>query len=72
MMKVKEESEKAGLKFSIQKMEDMASGPIISWQIDGEKWKQWETLFSWAPKSLQMVTTAMKLNTLAPWKKSYD
>ena len=40
LMKVKEENEKAGLKFSIQKMEDMASGPIISWQIDGEKWKQ--------------------------------
>ena len=42
-------------------MKIMASGPIISWQIDGEKWKQWQTLFSWAPKSLQMVTAAMKL-----------
>ena len=50
----------------------MASGPIISWQIDGEKWKQCQTLLFWAPKSLQMVTAAMKLNTLAPWKKSYD
>ena len=39
----------------------MASGPITSWQIDGEQWKQWLTLFFWAPKSLQMVTAAMKL-----------
>ena len=37
------------------------SGPITSWQIDGEQWKEWQTLFSWAPKSLQMVTAAMKL-----------
>ena len=52
LMKVKEESEKAGLKLNIQKTKIMASGPIISWQIDGGKqWKQWETLFSWAPKS---------------------
>ena len=70
--KWKRRAEKAGLKLNIEKTKIMASGPIISWQIDGEKWKQWETLFSWAPKSLQMVTTAMKLNTLAPWKKSYD
>ena len=62
LMKVKEESEKAGLKLNIQKTKIMASGPIISWQIDGGKqWKQWETLFSWAPKSLEMVTEAMKL-----------
>ena len=59
-MKVKEESEKVGLKLNIQKTKIMASGPISSWQIDGEK-KQWQTLFSWAPKSLQMVTVAMKL-----------
>ena len=52
--------EKAGLKLSIQKTKIMASGPITSWQIDGEKWKQWQTLFWGAPKSLQMVTTAMK------------
>ena len=58
LMKVKEESERAGLKLNIQKMRIMASGPITSWQIDG---KQWLTLFSWAPKSLQMVTAAMKL-----------
>ena len=50
LMKVKEESEKAGLKLNIQKMKIMASGPITSRQIDGEKWKQWQTLFSWAPK----------------------
>ena len=61
LMKVKEESENVGLKLNIQKTKIMASGPISSWQIDGETWKQWLTLFSWAPKSLQMVTTAMKL-----------
>ena len=57
-MKVKEESEKAGLKLNIQKTKIMASGPVTSWQIDGEKC---QTLFSWAPKSLQIVTAAMKL-----------
>ena len=56
-----EESEKAGLKLNIQKTKIMATGPITSWQIDGEQWKQWLTLFPWAPKSLQMVTVAMKL-----------
>ena len=60
-MKVKDESEKAGLKLNIQKTKIMASGPTTSWQIDGKQWKQWETLFSWAPKSLQMVTAVMKL-----------
>ena len=58
LMKVKEESEKAGLKLSIQKTEIMASSPIASWQTDGGTV---ETLFLGAPKSLQMVTTAMKL-----------
>ena len=58
LMKVKEESEKASLKLNIQKTKIMASGPITSWQID---MKQWQTLFSWAPKSLQMVIAAMKL-----------
>ena len=58
-MKVKEESENAGLKFNIQKMKIMASGPITSWQIGGETMET-ESLFSWAPKSLQMVTAAMK------------
>ena len=61
LMKVKEESEKVGLKLNIQKMKIMASGPITSWQIDGKQWKQWLTLFFWAPKSLQMVIAAMKL-----------
>ena len=59
-MKVKEESEKAGLKLSIQKM-IMASNCISSWQIDVETMETWQTLFSWAPKSLQMVTAATKL-----------
>ena len=61
LMKVKKESKKVGLKLNIQKTKIMASGPITSWQIDGEEWKQWLTLFLWAPKSLQMVTEAMKL-----------
>ena len=59
LMKVKEESEKTGLKLNIQKTKIMASGPITSWQIDGEQWKQCLTLFWGAPKSLQMVTVAM-------------
>ena len=57
-MKVKEESEKVGLKLNIQKTKIMASGPITSWEIDA---KQCQTLFFWAPKSLQMVIAAMKL-----------
>ena len=61
LMKVKEESEKVGLKLSIQKTKIMASGPITSRQMDGKQWKQWQTLFWGAPKSLQMVTAAMKL-----------
>ena len=61
LMKVKEESEKVGLKLNIQKTKVMASGPIIPWQIDGKQRKQCHTLFFWAPKSLQMVTAAMKL-----------
>ena len=61
-MKVKEESEKVGLKLNIQKTKIMASGLITSWQIDGETMgKQWQTFFSWTPKSLQMVTAVMKL-----------
>ena len=59
-MKVKEESEKVGLKFNIQKMKIMASGPITSWEIDGETVETVSDFF-WAPKSLQMVTAAMKL-----------
>ena len=59
-MKVKEESEKVGLKLNIQKTKIMASGPITAWQMDGET-VETVTLFLGAPKSLQMVTTAMKL-----------
>ena len=55
MMKVKKEKEKAGLKLNIQNTKIMASGPITSWQKDGKKCKQSWTLFSWAPKSLQIV-----------------
>ena len=62
LMKVKEESEKVGLKLNIQKTKIMASSPISSWQIDWETWKQWLTLFfGGSPKSLQMVIVAMKL-----------
>ena len=61
LMKVKEESEKAGLKLNIQNTKIMASGPITSWQIDGETMETVKTLFSWAPKSLQRVTAIMKL-----------
>ena len=61
LMKVKEETENVGLKLNIQKMKIMASGPITSWEIDGKQWKQGQTLYFWAPKSLQMVIAAMKL-----------
>ena len=61
MMKVKVESEKVGLKLSIQKMKIMASGPITSWQIDGETVETVSDFIFWAPKSLQMVIAAMKL-----------
>ena len=62
LMNVKEDSEKVGLKLNIQKTKIITSGPITSWQIDGEtQWKRSEALFWGAPKSLQMVTEAMKL-----------
>ena len=61
LMKVKEESEKVGLKLNIQKTKIMASGPITSWQIDGETMETVTNFIFWAPKSLQMVTPAMKL-----------
>ena len=64
-MKVKEESEKVGLKLNIQKTKIMVSSPITSWQI------QWLILFFWDPKSLQMVIGAIKLKD-TPWKESYD
>ena len=79
LMKVKKESEKAGLKLNIRKTKIMASSGITWWQIDGEKWKQWQTLFSWAPKSLWTVTAAMKLKDtyfleekLRPTKTAYE
>ena len=61
LLKVQEKSEEVDLKLNIQKTKIMASGPITSWQIDRKQWKQWQTLFWGAPKSLQMVTAAMKL-----------
>ena len=61
MAESEEESEKVGLKLNIQKTKIMASGPITSYETDGEQWKQCQTLFWGAPKSLQMVTSAMKL-----------
>ena len=71
-MKVKEESEKVGLKLNIQKTKIMASGPITSWQIDGETVKTVSDFIFLAPKSLQMVTAAMKLKGICSWKESYD
>ena len=78
-MKVKEESEKVDLKLNIQKTKIMASGPNTSWEIDGKQWKQCQTLFFGAPKSLQTVIAAMKFSheiipliSFTPWKESYD
>ena len=70
LLKVKEESEKVGLKHNTQKTKIMASGPITSWQIEGEKWKQWQILFSWAPKSLWTVIAAMKLKDACPLEEN--
>ena len=83
LMKVKEESEKVGLKLRIQKTKIMASGPITSRQIDGETVETVSDFIFWAPKSLQMVIVAMKLKDaysttellhfhFTPWKESYD
>ena len=69
LMKVKEKSKRVGLKLNIQKTKIMASGPITSWQLDGETMEK-ETLFSWAPESLQMVTAAMKLRHLPLGRKA--
>ena len=71
LMKVKEEGEKVVLKLNIQKTKIMASGLISSWQIDGETVEIVTDFILGAPKSLQMVTAAMKLKDI-PWKKSYD
>ena len=72
LRKVKEENENVGLKLNIQNTKIMASGPITSWQIDGKQWKQCQTLFLGAPKSLQMVTAAMKLKDACSLEESYD
>ena len=69
LMKVKEESEKVGLKLNIQKTKIMASGPVTSWQIDEETVETLRDLFFWAPKSLQMVTAAMKLKDACSLKR---
>ena len=66
LMRVKEEHEKVGLKFNIQKTKIMSSSPIISWQIKGKTMETVKTLFSWAPKSLRMVTATMKLKDACP------
>ena len=71
-MKVKEESEKAGLKLNIQKTKIMATGPITSWQINRKKWKQWQISFSWAPKITVDGDYSHKIRMLAPWRKSYE
>ena len=69
LMKVKEKSKKVGLKLNIQKMKIMASGPITSWQIDGETVEKVADFIFWgAPKSLQMVTAAMKLKDAYSWE----
>ena len=70
LMKVKEESEKTGLKFNIQKMKTMASGPITSWEIDGKTVSDF--IFGGAPKSLQMVTAAMKLKDTCSLEEKLD
>ena len=72
LMKVKEESEKVGLKLNIQKTKIMAFSPITSWEIDGETVETVSDFIFWTPKSLLMVTAAMKLKMLTPWKESYD
>ena len=71
LMKVKRESEKVGLKLNIQKTKIMASGPTISWEIDGETVEAVSDFIFWSPKSLQMVIAAMRLKD-APWKENYD
>ena len=72
LMKVKEESEKAGLKLNIQKTKIMASSPITSWEIYGETVETVSDFIFWASKSLQMVTAAMKLKDAYSLEKSYD
>ena len=69
LMRVKGESEKAGLKLNIQRTKIMTSSPITSWQIDGEKLETVAYLIFWAPKSLWMVTAAMKLKGTCFWEE---
>ena len=72
LMKVKEESEKAGLKFSIQKTKNMASGPIAPWQIDGETMETVRDFIFLGSKITANGDCSHEIKTLAPWKKSYD
>ena len=72
LMKVKEEGEKVGLKLNIQKTKIMASGPITSWEIDGETVETVSEFIFWAPKSLQIVTAAMKLKDTYSLEENYD
>ena len=67
LMRVKEESEKAGLKLNIQKTKIMVSSPIISWQIDGQKWKQWQILFSGSKITVAGDWSHEIKKTLVPW-----
>ena len=71
-MKEKEESEKVGLKLNIQKMKIMASGPIASWEIDGETVETVSDLIFWGSKITGDGDCSHEINILAPWKKSYD
>ena len=72
LMKVKEESKKVGLKLNIQKMKIMASGPITSWEIDGETVETVSDFILWGSKITADGDYTMKLKTLTPWKKGYD
>ena len=72
LMKVKEESEKAGLKLSIQKTKTIAFGPITSWQIDVEKWKQWQNFIFLGSKIPADGDCSYEIRTLSLWKKGYD
>ena len=72
LMKVKEESENVGLKLNILKTKIMASGPITSWKIDGKAMETVTDFIFWAPKSLQMVTAAMKLKSTCSLEEKYD
>ena len=72
LMKVKEESEKAGLKLNIQKTKIMASGPITSWQIDGETVETVADFMFWGSKITADGDYSHEIKTLTPWKKSYD